>query len=205
MAPRMPTEPEPPRAVEEIPLENSEETAGPESGQVSLDAVLDRGGGTPRRLQSGVILVLVYALGPFAPIVLRHGQRNLPWVLLAALSFFTWAGMLWRWRDLEMALETGAVALVPWMFGLFAAAGSWVMAWSRALWLAASDPRFVPARLPQWVREPRRCMLLGFVLPRLRSRRLGPSAARRTHRLVLQLRGRALALALARCLGLAVQ
>ncbi|HZM14482.1 MAG TPA: hypothetical protein VFE28_00640 [Candidatus Krumholzibacteria bacterium] len=164
MSPLMPPEPEQPHAVDEIPLADSGEASGAESGLARLDAVLGRSA-APSRIPSGLLLALAYALGPFAPIVLRQGSRNLPWALLAALSFFTWAGMLWRWHDLEMALETGAVALVPWMIGLLAAAGSWVMAWSRALWLAASDSRFVPARLPQWVREPRRCMLLGFVLP----------------------------------------
>ncbi len=118
-----------------------------------------------RALKSGSILTLAYVLGPFAPAALRQGKNNLSWTILAALAFLTWAGVWWNWPALRLALETGRVALVPWMLGLAVATGVWLVAWCRALFLAVNDHRFVPETLPAWIRRASFCAIIGLALP----------------------------------------
>jgi len=118
-----------------------------------------------RAMSPGWILALTYLFGPFAPTVLRQGKNNLPWMLLAGLAFVTWAGVLWHWPALRLALESGRMALVPWMLGLAVATGVCLVAWCRALFLTANDHRFFPEALPAWVRRSNFCAILGLALP----------------------------------------
>lgn len=115
--------------------------------------------------RSGAILLLTYALGPFAPAVLLQGRHNVAWTLLSLLALLSWGGMVWRWDEVREAVGSGAVALVPWLLGVALVTVVWVIAGARALWLAGSDPRFATQRLPRWLRKPRLCMGIGFVLP----------------------------------------
>ena len=118
-----------------------------------------------RALKSDAILALLYLLGPFAPAAIRQGKNNFAWTILAALSFLTWAGVWWHWPALRQALETGRVALVPWMLGLAVATGVWLAAWCRALYLVVRDTRFVPETLSAWVRRSNICAFIGLALP----------------------------------------
>ena len=86
------------------------------------------------RPRSSVVLFLAYALGPFAPVVLRQGRGNLTWTLLTLLCVLTWGGMAWRWTAVRAAVTPGTVALVPWVLGVAAATGVWVLSAARGGW-----------------------------------------------------------------------
>ncbi|MFQ5599092.1 MAG: hypothetical protein ACE5G2_00910 [Candidatus Krumholzibacteriia bacterium] len=134
--------------------------------RVFLDPAVGRAVPRPHpKYRSGLVLVLAYGLGACAPLVLRQGRRSFVWALLGMLSLSAWAGMIWRWSDLQSWLETGRLPMLPWLLGVCGATLLGVTAWSRTLLLAARDERFVPERLPGWLRHPTVAGVLGLFLP----------------------------------------
>ena len=72
---------------------------------------------------------------------------------------------MWRWADVQPWLEKGIVPLLPWTFTLCTLTFMGIAAWCRAVFLAGSDRRFVPERLPAWVRQPLGMVVLSLVAP----------------------------------------
>ncbi len=144
-----------------LPLD-AEASDGP---RIRYDPDSERSPRSRVRYRSGLILTLAYTCGPLAPALMRQGQNNLAWMSATGLAGLAWAAMLWRWADIRPALERGTLALVPWMLGVFVAACVWMLGWCRGVKLAGRDARFVPERLPSWLRAPRLVVALGLVLP----------------------------------------
>ncbi|UCE02383.1 MAG: hypothetical protein JSW67_14255 [Candidatus Latescibacterota bacterium] len=115
--------------------------------------------------RSGVLLLLAYAAGPFAPLALRRGRRNGVWASIAFLCLLSWGAMIWRWPLIRAWLEAGTVPILPWMLWAFGSMLAYLTTWCRALHLVGRDARFVPQRLPAWVRDSTVAGALGLVFP----------------------------------------
>ena len=119
----------------------------------------------PRRYRAGLLFCLAYTLGPFAPLVLRQGRRNAWWSTAALLCGLTWGATIAWWNKIHPWFESGTTPLVPWMLwvGIVTLLGT--LGWARAVRLAGQDERFIPERLPGWLRRPGVCGALGLVAP----------------------------------------
>jgi hypothetical protein len=73
--------------------------------------------------------------------------------------------MLWWRQSLFALIESGAVPLLPCIVALSVVTLVGVQAWSRAVFLAGRDVRFVPERLPDFMRHPVAVGLTGALLP----------------------------------------
>jgi hypothetical protein len=117
---------------------------------------------TPRPL---LMLVLSYTLGGMAPAFLDMGKRRFTWAFLTLTSAAIWGATVWKWPLLRAWIETGRLPLLPCMVVLGVVTLLLVQAWSRSVWLAAQDVRFVPERLPGLLRRPVSVALVGALLP----------------------------------------
>jgi hypothetical protein len=117
---------------------------------------------TPRPF---LMLVLSYTLGGMAPAFLDLGKRRFTWAILTLASAVSWGATVWKWPQLRQWIEAGQLPLLPCMVVLGVVTLLGVQAWSRAVWLAALDVRFVPERLPGILRRPVSVALLGVLLP----------------------------------------
>lgn len=121
----------------------------------------------PGEYRSGLLVLLAYTLGPFTPLVMRQGRHNLTWALVALVSVTGWGALLWRWPDVRDRVAQGIVPLLPFAFTLCSVTLLGIAAWSRAIFLAGKDPRFVPERLPRWLRRPAALAGFGLLAPGL--------------------------------------
>ena len=108
----------------------------------------------PGEYRSGLLALLAYTAGPFAPLFMRQGTHTALWTFVALLAIASWVSIVWRWTDLGRMLEQGIVPLLPWLFTLCSVTLLGIAAWCRAIYLAGVDRRFVPERLPGWLRHP---------------------------------------------------
>jgi hypothetical protein len=102
----------------------------------------------------GRLALLAYTLGPFTPLLLRQGRHNATWTFVAMLSPVSWVALFWRWSEIRGLLEQGIVPLLPGLLTMCCFTLAGIAAWCRAIFLAGSDSRFVPERLPPWLRRP---------------------------------------------------
>ena len=121
----------------------------------------------PGEYRSGLLVVLAYTLGPFAPVFMRQGKHNTAWTLVALLSISSWAALVWRWPEVRLMLEQGIAPFLPWSLTMYSMALLWAAAWCRAIFLAGVDRRFVPERLPRWLRAPAAMAAGGLLAPGL--------------------------------------
>jgi len=112
-----------------------------------------------------LMLLLSYMLGGAAPAFLDLGKRKITWAFLTLVCSAAWGAIVWKWPTLRTWIESGQLPLMPCMVVLAVLALMAVQAWSRAVWLAAGDVRFVPERLPGVLRRPVGVALVGALLP----------------------------------------
>ena len=112
-----------------------------------------------------LLLVLSYALGGLAPAFLDLGKRKFSWGILTLLCAATWAATVWYWPTLHSWIELGQLPLLPCVVALAVVTLLGIQSWSRAVYLAGRDIRFVPERLPDFMRHPVAIGVSGLLLP----------------------------------------
>ncbi len=143
----------------------SEFQLDPHHPRLQIEAEYEPATRSPRRYRAGLLLFLAYTLGPFAPLVLRQGSRNGWWSGMALAGVLTWGATILAWDRIHPWFESGTAPLLPWMLWLGTVTFLGTLAWARAVRLAGRDERFVPDRLPGWLRQPGICGVLGWVAP----------------------------------------
>lgn len=132
-----------------------ESTVG-EEGYYVLGPVPDR---------TRLLLLLAYALGPLAPVIMSRGRRQLVWAGFGVLGLPLWAGIVWKWPEVSAWLASGRIPLLP---ALIVAVGLFLLtfaSWGRTIFLTGWDARFFPERLPHWLQHPTIVGVLGLVAP----------------------------------------
>jgi len=112
-----------------------------------------------------LLLALSYALGGLGPAILDLGRRRFCWAILTLMCVAAWAATLCYWPTLHGWIEQGQLPLLPCMVVLGVVTMLGIQSWSRAVWLAGDDVRFVPERLPGFMRHPLAIGLTGLFLP----------------------------------------
>lgn len=117
--------------------------------------------------RAGRLVLLAYTLGPFAPLFMRQGRHNAAWTFVALLSPLSWIALFWGWSGIRGLLEQGIVPPLPGLLTMCSFTLLGIAAWCRAIFLAGSDRRFVPERLPTWLRQPWVMTLFSLLAPGL--------------------------------------
>lgn len=112
-----------------------------------------------------LLLAMAYSLGGLAPAFLDQGKRRFTWGLMTLVSVGVWTATVWWRQDLLSWIEAGKVPLLPWTVALGVITLMGVQGWSRAVYLAGRDSRFVPERLPDFLRHPIAVGLMGGLFP----------------------------------------
>ncbi len=119
----------------------------------------------PLRDRTWSLFWLCYSIGPFTAVVMRQGRGRFAWAAAFTAAVAVWVGTVWRWDDLSGWIERGRIPFAPWLTGMLLVSALGVAAWSRSVYLAGTDMRFEPTRLPSWLRGPMAASLLGITAP----------------------------------------
>jgi len=141
-------------------------TEGPRTASAqsrSAAPISVRVGPVPDR--TGRLILLAYALGPLAPVVMRQGRASIVWGILGWAGVPVWTLMLWRWQEIAGWIEGGKLPFQIWLVGMGVLALLGILAWSRAVYLAGGDARFFPERMSEWFLDPRIVGFLALVVP----------------------------------------
>ena len=119
----------------------------------------------PLRDRTWSLFWLCYSVGPFAAVVMRQGRARFLWATVGMAALAVWGGTVWRWDDLSRWIATGRIPFAPWLAGMLVMSALGVGAWSRSVYLAGTDVRFLHTRLPNWMRNPVSASVLGIIAP----------------------------------------
>ena len=112
-----------------------------------------------------LLLSMAYALGGLAPACLDLGKRRFSWGLLTLMTLGAGVATVWYWPMLRSWIDLGQLPLLPCMVVLGVVTMLGFQSWSRAVWLTGRDVRFVPERLPDFMRHPVAVGVSGLLLP----------------------------------------